>query len=67
MQNTKYIKVVDCQPAANKKGLRIKVEAVKLDKENNLVAAYIDFSGFHERGGAIVEILQRNKIQLPEE
>lgn len=67
MQDTKYIEVVDCLPAANKKGLRIKVEAVELDKENNLVAAYIDYSGFHERGGGIIEILQRNKIQLPEE
>ena len=67
MQDTKYIQVVDCQPAANKKGLRIKVEAVELDKENNLVAMYIDYSGFHKRGFGIIEILQRNKIQLPEE
>ena len=67
MQDTKYIQVVDCQPAANKKGLRIKVEAVELDEENNLLAMRIDYSGFHERGGGIIEILQRNKIQLPEE
>lgn len=67
MQDTKYIPVVDCKPAANKKGLRIKVEAVKLDKENNLVAMYIDFSGFHDRGGAVIEVSDRNKIELPEE
>lgn len=67
MQDTKYIQVVDCQPAANKKGLRIKVKAVELDKENNLVAMYIDYSGFHVRGVRIIEISQRNKIQLPEE
>ncbi len=67
VQDTKYIKVVGYQPSANKKGLRIKVEAVELDKENNIVAAYIDYSGIHERGGGIVEISQRNKIQLPEE
>ena len=67
MQDTKYIQVVDCKPAANKKGLRIKVEAVELDEENNLVAMYIDYSGFHKRGGGIIEILQRNKIELPEE
>ena len=67
MQDTKYIQVVDCQPAANKKGLRIKVEAVELDEENNLVAMHIDYSGFHVRGGRIIEISQKNKKQLPEE
>ena len=67
MQDTKYIKVVDCKPAANKKGLRIKVKAVELDKENNLVAMYIDYSGFHVRGGAVIEVSDRNKKQLPEE
>lgn len=67
MQDTKYIQVVDCKPAANKKGLRIKVKAVELDKENNLVAMYIDYSGFHVRGGAVIEVSDRNKKQLPEE
>ena len=61
MKDTKYIQVVDCQPAANKKGLRIKVEAVELDEENNLVAMRIDYSGFRVRGEGIIEILQRNK------
>ena len=59
--------MVDCKPAANKKGLRIKVKAVELDKENNLVAMYIDYSGFHVRGVAVIEVSDRNKKQLPEE
>ena len=67
MQDTKYIQMVDCKPAANKKGLRIKVKAVELDKENNLVAMYIDYSGFHVRGVAVIEVSDRNKKQLPEE
>jgi hypothetical protein len=67
VQDTKYIQVVDCKPAANKKGLRIKVKAVELDKENNLVAMYIDYSGFHARGMAVIEVSDRNKKQLPEE
>lgn len=65
--NTKYVQVIDGLPAANKKGLRIKVKAVELDKENNLVAMYIDYSGFHVRGVAVIEVSDRNKKQLPEE
>lgn len=63
----KYITVVDNNPSANKKGLRIKVESVELDENNNLLALNIDYSGFHERGGGIVEVSQRNKFDLPEE
>lgn len=62
-----YITVVDNNPSANKKGLRIKVESVELDENNNLLALHIDFSGFHVRGGGIVEISQRNRFDLPEE
>lgn len=64
---SKYITVVDNNPSANKKGLRIKVESVELDENNNLHALHIDYSGLHVRGGGIVEVLQRNKIDLPEE
>lgn len=62
-----YITVVDNNPSANKKGLRIKVESVVLDENNNLLALHIDYSGLHERGMGIVEVAQRNKIDLPEE
>ena len=64
---SKYITVVDNNPSANKKGLRIKVEGVRLDENNNLLALDIDYSGWHERGGAIVEVSQRNRIDMPEE
>jgi hypothetical protein len=64
---SKYIWVVDNNPSANKKGLRIKVESVELDENNNLLALHIDYSGYHERGGAKIEVLQRNKFDLPEE
>lgn len=63
----KYITVVDNNPSANKKGLRIKVESVELDENNNLLALHIDYSGLHVRGCGIVEVLQRNKFDLPEE
>lgn len=62
----KYITVVDNNPSANKKGLRIKVESVELDENNNLLALHIDYSGLHERGGGIVEVAQKNKFSLPE-
>lgn len=63
---TKSVSVIDNNPSANKKGLRIKVESVELDENNNLLALYIDYSGLHERGGGIVEVAQRNKFSLPE-
>ena len=58
---------VDSVPSANKKGLRIKVTGVELDENNNLKSIHIDYSGFHERGGAVIEVSDRNKIELPEE
>lgn len=63
---SKYITVVDNNPSANKKGLRIKVEYVELDENNNLLALHIDYSGLHQRGIGIVEVAQRNKFDLPE-
>lgn len=63
---TKSVSVIDNNPSANKKGLRIKVESVELDENNNLLALYIDYSGLNERGGGIVEVAQRNKFSLPE-
>lgn len=63
----KYVRVIDGEPSANKKGLRIKVESVELDENNNLLALHIDYSGWRERGSGIVEVSQRNKFDLPEE
>lgn len=65
--NTKYVQVIDGLPAANKKGLRIKVIAVELDENNNLKYLHFDYSGFHKRGGAVIEISDRYKIKLPED
>ena len=64
---SKGITVIDNNPSASKKGLRIKVESVELDENNNLLALHIDYSGLHERGAGIVEVAQRNKFYLPEE
>lgn len=64
---SKYVEVIDGAPSANKKGLRIKVESVELDENNNLLALHIDYSGWRERGCGIVEVSQRNKFDLPEE
>lgn len=63
----KWIPVKDAILGANKKGLRIKVEGVEVDEENNLVSMRIEYSAYRERGGAVLEISQRNKVQLPEE
>ena len=63
----KWIPVKDSILGANKKGLRIKVDSVEVDEENNLLSMRIEYSAYRERGGAVLEISQRNKIQLPEE
>lgn len=63
----KSVDVKDNFPCASKKGLRIKVYGVTLDENNVLQAMNIEYSGLHCRGGAIVEVSQRNKIDLPEE
>lgn len=63
---SKYITVVDNNPSANKKGLRIKVNSVELDENNNLLALHIDYSGWRHRGMGIVEVAQRYKFDLPE-
>ena len=59
-----YVNVIDNSPSANKKGLRIKIEAVELDENNNLIALHIAYSKWRERGWAIVEVAQRNKVTL---
>lgn len=63
----KWIPVKDAILGANKKGLRIKVCGVEVDEENNLVSMHIEYSAYRERGGAVLEVSQRNKFQLPEE
>lgn len=62
----KSVEVKAGKPAANKKGLRIMVTGVELDEENNLISMHIDYSGFRIRGGAVIEVSDRNKIELPE-
>ena len=62
----KSVRVINSSPNANKKGLRIKVDFVELDGNNNLLALHIDYSGWHERGVAVVEVAQKNKFPLPE-
>lgn len=65
---SKYITVVDNNPSANKKGLRIKVNSVELDENNNLLALNIDYSGWRHRGIGRVEVTQINKSDnFPEE
>ena len=43
---SKSVEVIDSKPSANKKGLRIKVQSVELDENNDLLALHIDFSGW---------------------
>lgn len=59
-----YVNVIDNSPNATKKGLRMKIQAVELDENNNLIALYIAYSKWRESGSAIVEVAQRNRVKL---
>lgn len=59
-----YVNVIDDSPNATKKGLRMKIQAVELDENNNLIALHIAYSKWRESGGARVEVAQRNKVTL---
>ena len=59
------ISVLEGPLSASKKGLRIKVTSVVVDENNVLQELHIEYSGFHERGGAIIEVAQKNKVDLP--
>ena len=48
------ISVLEGPLSASKKGLRIKVTSVVVDENNVLQELHIEYSGFHERGGAII-------------
>ena len=63
---SKYVEVIDSEPSANKKGLRIKVHAVEFDENNNLLRLHIDYSGLHVRGMGMVEVSPTYKVDLPE-
>ncbi len=62
----KYVPVLEGDPAGYKKGLRIKVKSVVLDEDSILQAISFEYSGYHRRGGAFVEVSQRNPVDLPE-
>lgn len=62
----KYVQVKSDELAANKKGLRIRIQSVELDENNNLKALHIEYSGLHERGGGIIEVSEKNRFSLPE-
>lgn len=59
-----YVNVIDNSPNATKKGLRMKIQAVELDENNNLIALHIAYSKWRESGSAIVEVAQRNRVKL---
>lgn len=64
-KDKKIIPVLKSPLSAAKKGLRIEVNQVIVDNNNVSQELHIEYSGFHERGGAIIEVAQRNKVDLP--
>lgn len=65
-KDIKIIPVLKGPLSAAKKGLRIEVNHVIVDENNVIQELYIEYSCFHERGGAIIEVAQKNKVDLLE-
>lgn len=62
----KYVHVEDCQPNATKKGLRVKVKAMTFDENDVLREIVFDYSLYRCRGGARVEVGERNQLKIME-
>ena len=59
-----YVNVIDESPNATKKGLRMKIQAVELDENNNIIALHIAYSEWRHSGAGILEVAQRNQVKL---
>lgn len=66
MDNWKYVSVEDGLPAANKKGLRVKVTGMTFDENDVLREIVFDYSLYHCRGMARVDVSERNPLKIRE-
>lgn len=62
MSNYNYVNVKDCLPAANKKGLRVKVTGMEFDENDVLKAIHFEYSLFRCRGCAVVQVADINPV-----
>ena len=62
----KYVPVEDGLPAANKKGLRVKVTGMVFDENDVLREIVFDYSLYRSRGSARVEVAERNPLKIEE-
>lgn len=60
----KYIKNIDDEPNASKKGLRMKVQGVEVDERGYITDIHISYSLFRERGGAVLPLAAYNRVKL---
>lgn len=63
----KCISVIDDKPDARKHGLRIKVQGVEVDDNNNITRILCDYSQYHEIGSFILCASKFNPIPLDKE
>lgn len=64
-EESKYVEVVGNSKSYNKNGLKMKITAIELDKQNNLVKMHVDYFGIHKKGHAIIDVEKNSKIKLP--
>lgn len=57
----RYIPVIDEEPNATKKGLRIKIDGVEVNENGEIKSVYYRYSQYHETGGGIIETNGRNR------
>lgn len=63
----KWISVINDKPDARKHGLRIKVQGVEVDDNNNITRILCDYSQYHEIGSFIFCASKFNPIPIDKE
>lgn len=66
MNNWKSVSVKDGLPAANKKGLRVKVTGMTFDENDVLREIVFEYSLYHGWGIARVDVSERNPLKIKE-
>ena len=66
MTDSRYVKVIDEEPNATRKGLRAKIDGVLFDADGNVLNLQIRYSGWHCRGITWLRVTGEAIANLPE-
>ena len=67
MADGRYVKVIDEEPDATRKGLRVKIDGVLFDADGNVLNLRIRYSGWRCKGVTWLRVVGEAIADLPEE